>query len=69
MGRICGVIIQHGDAVHDIQATMRHWIEVLGVGLWFDVERLPVPDCTSKGQPSPVHISLALANSGPLHVE
>ena len=69
MSRIFGAIIQNGYVVHDIQAAMRHWIEVLGVGPWFYVERLLVPDFTYKGQPSPVHISLALANSGPLQVE
>jgi len=46
MSRIGGASIQHGSAVHDIQAARRHWPEVLGVGLWFDVERLPVPDYT-----------------------
>src|SRR5262249_38667574 len=48
---------------------MRHWIDVLGVGPWFYIEHLSVPDFTYKGQPSPVNVSLALANSGPLQVE
>jgi hypothetical protein len=69
MSRIFGAIIQNGYVVRDIQTAMRHWIEVLGVGPWFYVDRLPVPDFTYKGQPSAAHISLALANSGPLQVE
>jgi Glyoxalase/Bleomycin resistance protein/Dioxygenase superfamily len=69
MSRIFGDIMQNGYVVRDIEAAMRHWIEVLGVGPWFYIERLPVPDFTYKGQPSPVDVSLALANSGPLQVE
>ena len=69
MSRIFGAIIQNGYVVRDIQTAMRHWIEVLGVGPWFYVDRLSVPDFTYKGQPSAAHISLALANSGPLQVE
>src|SRR5262245_31746221 len=66
MSRIFGDIVQNGYVVRDIAAAMRHWIEVLGVGPWFYIERLPAPDFTYKGQPSPVDVSLALANSGPL---
>ncbi len=69
MSRIFGDIIQNGYVVRDIQAAMQHWITVLGVGPWFYVDRLDVPDFTYKGQPSAAHISLALANSGPLQVE
>jgi hypothetical protein len=69
MSRFFGPVIQNGYVVRDIEAAMRHWIEVLGVGPWFYIERLPVPDFRYKGQPSPVDISIALANSGPLQVE
>src|ERR687888_391518 len=69
MSRIFGDLIQNGYVVRDIEAAMRHWIEVLGVGPWFYIEHLAVPDFTYKGQPSPVDVSLALANSGPLQVE
>jgi hypothetical protein len=53
MSRIFGDIIQNGYVVRDIAAAMRHWIEVLGVGPWFYIEHLSVPDFTYKGQPSP----------------
>lgn len=69
MSRLFGDLIQNGYVVRDIEAAMRHWIEVLGVGPWFYIERLPVTDFQYKGQPSPVDMSLALANSGPLQVE
>jgi hypothetical protein len=69
MSRIFGEIIQNGYVVRDIQAAMRHWIEVLGVGPWFYIERVPCTDFQYKGQPSPVDASIALANSGALQVE
>src|SRR5262245_6793148 len=67
-GRFGGVI-QNGYVVRDIEAAMRHWIDVLGVGPWFYIDHLPVADFQYKGQPSPVDISLALANSGTLQIE
>jgi len=69
MSRLFGAVVQNGYVVRDIEAAMRHWIEVLGVGPWFYIEHLPVTDFRYKGQPSPVDISLALANSGALQVE
>ena len=69
MSRLFGDVIQNGYVVRDIDAAMRHWIDVLGVGPWFYIDQLPVPDFEYNGQPSPVHISLALANSGPLQLE
>lgn len=69
MSRLFGTIDQNGYVVRDIAAAMRHWIEVLGVGPWFYVEHLPVTDFRYRGQPSPVDISQALANSGSLQVE
>ena len=48
MSRIFGEIIQNGYVVRDIAAAMQHWIEVLGVGPWFYIEHLSVPDFTYK---------------------
>lgn len=69
MSRLFGAIMQNGYVVRDIEAAMRHWIGVLGVGPWFYIEHLPVTDFQYKGQSSPVDVSIALANSGPLQVE
>jgi hypothetical protein len=69
MSRIFGSITQNGYVVRDIEAAMRHWIDVLGVGPWFYVEHAPIEDFEYKGQPSPVDVSIALANSGTLQVE
>ncbi len=69
MSRLFGAITQNGYVVRDIEAAMRHWIDVLGVGPWFYVERAPIEDFRYKGEPSPVTVSIALANSGPLQIE
>jgi hypothetical protein len=61
---------QVGIVVRDIEAAMRHWIDVCGVGPWFYVDRLPVKDFTYGGKRyDDVHISIALANSGDVQLE
>ena len=69
MSRLFGSILQNGFVVRDIEAAMRHWIEVLEVGPWFYFEHIPFVDFRYKGELSPVDVSLALANSGDFQVE
>ena len=69
MSRIFGAITQNGYVVRDIEAAMRHWIDVLGVGPWFYVEGAPIEDFQYQGKPSPVAVSIAQANSGALQIE
>lgn len=69
MSRLFGEIRQLGYVVRDIEAAMRHWIDVLGVGPWYYVDRLPVTDFQYRGNPSDVHASIAIANSGAAQIE
>jgi hypothetical protein len=69
MSRIFGPIRQNGYVVRDIQAGMRHWIEAVGVGPWFYVERVKTDYFRHRGVDSPVEMSIALANSGDLQIE
>ncbi|MEO6030033.1 MAG: VOC family protein [Candidatus Binatia bacterium] len=69
MSRIFGKIAQNGYVVHDIQAAMRHWVEVMGVGPWFYFEKVPVDYFRHRGQDSALDMSVALANSGDLQIE
>jgi hypothetical protein len=69
MSRIFGPIRQNGYVVRDIHAAMKHWIEVIGVGPWFYIERFPFRDFRYRGQPSSPAVSIALANSGYLQIE
>lgn len=69
MSRHFGEIRQNGYVVRDIEAALRHWTEVLGVGPFFHFERVPVRDFRYRGEPSDLEVSIALANSGPLQIE
>lgn len=69
MSRLFGDVRQAGYVVHDIHAEMRHWSEVLGIGPFFYADRVPVKNFRYRGEPSPIEVSVALANSGPLQIE
>ena len=69
MSRIFGPIRQNGYVVRDVEAAMKHWTEALGVGPFFYFERVPIEDFRYQGEPSPIEVSIALANSGPLQIE
>jgi catechol 2,3-dioxygenase-like lactoylglutathione lyase family enzyme len=69
MSRIFGALRQNGYVVRDIEAALRHWTEVLGVGPFFYFERVPIEDFRYRGEPSPLEVSIALANSGDLQIE
>jgi hypothetical protein len=69
MSRIFGDVRQNGYVVKDIDAAMRHWAEVIGVGPWFYFERVKVDYFRHRGRASNVELSIALANSGDLQIE
>jgi catechol 2,3-dioxygenase-like lactoylglutathione lyase family enzyme len=69
MSRIFGTIRQNGYVVRDIEAALRHWTETLGVGPFFYFEKVPIEDFRYRGEPSPLEVSIALSNSGPLQIE
>ena len=69
MSRRFGKVRQNGYVVRDIDAALRHWTEVLGIGPFFYFERVPIEDFRYRGTPSPIEVSIALANSGALQIE
>jgi len=69
MSRIFGKVRQNGYVVRDIQAAMKHWTEVLGVGPFYYIEKVEVENFTYKGKTSDAEFSIALANSGDLQIE
>jgi len=69
MSRIFGPVRQNGYVVRDVEAAMRHWTQVLGVGPFFYFDAVPIQDFHYHGTPSPLEVSIALANSGPLQIE
>lgn len=69
MSRIFGKVCQNGYVVRDIEAAMKHWIDVMGVGPWFYIEDVKTDWFTCRGKVSDVKMSIALANSGDLQIE
>lgn len=65
-----GELRQLAYVVPDIEAAMRHWSEVLGVGPWFYRRHLAITEFSYRGRPSALpEVSIAFANSGALQVE
>ncbi len=69
MSRHFGAVRQNGYVVRDIEAALRHWTEVLGVGPFFYLERAPIEDFRYRGATSDIEVSIALAHSGALQIE
>jgi hypothetical protein len=69
MSRIFGPVRQNGYVVRDIRAAMDHWVNVMGVGPWFYIERVKTDYFRHRGQDSNAEMSIALANSGDLQLE
>jgi len=69
MSRLFGPIRQNGYVVRDINAAMDHWINVMGVGPWFYVDRVKLDWFRHRGQPSSLEMSVALANCGDMQIE
>jgi hypothetical protein len=69
MSRLFGAVTQNGYVVRDVRAAMDHWINVLGVGPWFYVDRVKTDYFRHRGVNSPLEMSVALANSGDLQIE
>lgn len=69
MSRFFGNVRQNGYVVRDIDAALKHWTEVLGVGPFYYIDSVPVDHFTYRGVPSDVELSIALGNSGDLQIE
>lgn len=69
MSRIFGAVRQNGYVVRDIHSAMKHWIEVMGVGPWYYMDRVKTDWFCHRGENSAVEMSIALANSGDLQIE
>lgn len=69
MSRFFGPVRQNGYVVRDIHAAMDHWINVLGVGPWFYVDRVKTDYFRYRGADSDMQMSVALADSGDLQIE
>lgn len=55
--------------VHDLDAALRYWTEILRTGPFFVLEHCPLEDQRYYGAPADTDISVALGNSGALQIE
>lgn len=69
MSRIFGKVCQNGYVVRDIEAALKHWTDVLGIGPFYYIERVKMDWFTYRGEPSNAEVSIALANTGDLQIE
>jgi hypothetical protein len=70
MSRLFGNLTQIGIVVRDVEAAMKHWSEVCGVGPWFYADKLPVTQFSYRGERyDDIHLSIALGNSGDTQLE
>ncbi|KPF85670.1 hypothetical protein IP70_11015 [alpha proteobacterium AAP38] len=69
MSRIFGPIMQNGFVVRDLDAAMRHWVEVLGVGPFYVLPRVAFAETTYRGQSVDIEMAVATAYSGDLQIE
>ncbi|MEY8827683.1 VOC family protein [Sedimentitalea sp. XS_ASV28] len=69
MSTLLGPIRQLGYIVDDIEAGIKYWSEVMGVGPWFYNSQVPIEDYLYDGQSYRPYNSVALANSGEMQVE
>jgi catechol 2,3-dioxygenase-like lactoylglutathione lyase family enzyme len=69
MSALFGPIRQMGYVVHDIQAAMRHWTQVMRVGPFFHLPDTRIIDFRYRGKPSDMRIAAAFAQCGPVQIE
>ena len=69
MSRYFGSIRQNGYVVRDLDAALKHWTTVLGIGPFFRIDRVRAEDFLYRGKPSTGEFALALGNSGDLQIE
>jgi hypothetical protein len=68
MSQIFGSPAQLGYIVRDIEAAMEAWV-AQGIGPWFYFENIETDYFRYRGADSPMKMSAAIANSGPLQIE
>ena len=62
-------IAQIAYITRDLDATLKHWVEVLGIGPFFLLDSSIIEDPVYRGEPSDVNITAALSYNGSMCVE
>jgi methylmalonyl-CoA/ethylmalonyl-CoA epimerase len=65
LGRVMQIAFVPGD----FDAALQHWTKTMGVGPFFSLEHISLPNCRYEGQPADIDFSIAIAYWGDLQVE
>jgi hypothetical protein len=68
-GQPAGAIFQLAYTVPDLDAAIRHHVDLLGIGPWYLVEHFAASEMTYRGEPTSVDYNLALAFTGSAQIE
>lgn len=69
MSQLFGSVQQLGFVVRDIETAMRHWTQVMRIGPFYYLERMPVMEFRFRGEPREIACSIALAYSGNVQIK
>ena len=69
MSRFLGEIRQNGYVVRDIEKSMGHFADVIGIGPFLYIEDARLENFHYRGAPSAARASLAFAHAGRLQIE
>jgi hypothetical protein len=64
-----GAVRQNGYVVRDIKAAMDHWINTLGIGPFYYIEKVPIDWFKHRGVEQHLELGIAIANCGELQIE
>ncbi len=64
-----GPIVQNGYVVRDLERSMRHWTQVVGVGPFFLLEHIDFARLLLRGEPARIDLTVAVAYWGDVQIE
>jgi hypothetical protein len=64
-----GAVCQIAYIVEDLDAALKHWVEVLGIGPFFLIDSSIIENPRYRGQPTDLDLTAALSYSGSMCVE
>jgi methylmalonyl-CoA/ethylmalonyl-CoA epimerase len=64
-----GTVMQLAFVPQDFDAALRHWTLTMGVGPFFSMEHISLPNCRYEGQPTDIDFSIAIAYWGDMQIE
>lgn len=64
-----GPVMQMAWVPQDFDAALAHWTQTLGVGPFFLLEHISLPNCRYEGRPADIDFSIAIAYWGEMQIE